>query len=136
MKKYRVKKRQLLAVCLFVVLLTGLVLLLVNRGFIAAVAKPTVWNAIPKAGRVVEAGKEERQDNMNVVIKYEDGAERIFVEMEKGARLPPDRSVAIAEFEQGKAYRTGRGVEKNEAEALRWFRKSAEHGHCHVLISV
>ena len=40
-----------------------------------------------------------------------------------------DRGLANTEFNQGKAYIIGQGVETNLVEAEKWFRQAAEHGH-------
>jgi TPR repeat protein len=39
------------------------------------------------------------------------------------------RVIAIADYEKGMSYSFGEGVEKDSAEAFRWFLKSAEQGH-------
>jgi tetratricopeptide (TPR) repeat protein len=40
-----------------------------------------------------------------------------------------ERGDAVAQFSLGTLYDQGRGVEKDDAEATRWFRRAAEQGH-------
>ena len=40
-----------------------------------------------------------------------------------------DQGDAAAQFRLGLAYRTGRGVEKSDEEAARWYQKAADQGH-------
>ena len=39
------------------------------------------------------------------------------------------QNIADAQFKLGAAYATGRGVAKDEQEAVKWLRKSAEQNH-------
>jgi TPR repeat protein len=47
---------------------------------------------------------------------------------EGGKRERADPSAAVAQYNLGVMYAEGRGVEKNEHEAVEWFRKAAEQG--------
>ena len=57
--------------------------------------------------------------NSNAGIDDKDGFEREAAE----------RGVAVAQYNVGVRYANGRGVEKNEREAVAWFRKAAEQGY-------
>jgi len=47
-----------------------------------------------------------------------------------------DRGDVSAQFQLGEIYATGRGAAKDEAEAVRWFRKAAERGHADAQVSL
>ena len=57
--------------------------------------------------------------NSNAGLDDKDGFEREAAE----------RGVAVAQYNVGVRYANGRGVEKNEREAVAWFRKAAEQGY-------
>ena len=40
-----------------------------------------------------------------------------------------EQGVPVAQFQLGNMYRLGKGVPKNDAEAVKWWRKAAEQGH-------
>jgi TPR repeat protein len=40
-----------------------------------------------------------------------------------------DQGLAAAQYNLGIMYRNGRGVPKNDSEAVKWYRKAADQGH-------
>ena len=42
---------------------------------------------------------------------------------------PPPALHALGQNNLGAMYGTGRGVEQNDAEAVRWYRRAADQGH-------
>ncbi len=46
-----------------------------------------------------------------------------------GVREAAERGDAVAQYNLGAKYANGHGVEKNEREAVAWYRKAAEQGH-------
>lgn len=47
-----------------------------------------------------------------------------------------DRGIPSAQFHLGMAYRDGRGVQQNSAEAAKWFRKAAEQGYARAQLEL
>jgi TPR repeat protein len=43
---------------------------------------------------------------------------------------------AVAEFNLGVMYLTGRRIEQDDEEALRWFRRAAGHGHTGAIFNL
>jgi len=53
----------------------------------------------------------------------------VVLQGDKSALVLPASLLPHAPFYFGVAYRDGKGVEKDEKEAVKWFRKAAEQGH-------
>ena len=51
-------------------------------------------------------------------------------------RQRAEQGDAEAQFHLGWAYRDGKGVRKNDAEAMKWFRRAAEQGHAHAQVAL
>ena len=52
-----------------------------------------------------------------------------FVTLLKELRPLAEQSVAAAQYELGNMHRLGKGVPKDDAEAVKWYSKAAEQGH-------
>ena len=87
------------------------------------------WRAllVKTQGGESETKKKTKSDNRRrttsetAVIKPEDRA--------APGRSPAEPASAAAQFDLGVMYASGRGVARDEAEAVKWYRMAAEQGH-------
>jgi len=130
MNKYTAKnRRKLLTICLAIVLLTSMILIIHFQDLLSADVKLASVSPHQKSGDVPVKGNAESLGNLEVAFDYESGAEMSPGGALKRVLITSDLELANSEFNRGKAYLLGAGVEKSDVEAVKWFRKSAEHGH-------
>ena len=57
------------------------------------------------------------------------GASKNSTEAIKWLTLAANQEYVVAQFELGEMYANGRGIEQDDEEAAKWYRKAAEHDH-------
>jgi TPR repeat protein len=87
---------------------------------------PSVWS--PKPATILAEIKLHVETEPPGAQLSVDGASDEYMRIEMEA----DQGSARAQFNLGVCYMLGRGVERNEREAAKWFRKAAELGDVHA----
>ncbi len=65
-----------------------------------------------------------------------DSEEERFRKVAEGDRKAAEEGDAVGQFRLGREYENGKGVAKDEEEAVKWYRKSAEQGYAKAQTSL
>lgn len=84
----------------------------------------------------IEKGLLDLESPMFLVIDGTGTVNKNAVEAFKWFELAAKRENSNAQYQLGKLYHTGDGVEQNHKEAFYWYKKAAEHGHAEAVLIV
>ena len=108
------------------------VIAVTNERFLEGTPYPSTeesgWKAGHQMNLYIDGDKLRKENSKEYFYK-----ETVFFDKHSVAVIDIKRTLAaegdaVAQFELGRCYARGEGVDKNQIEAVRWFRKAAEQG--------